>query len=53
MLKRCGKYGKKLTHLSSVSFKRDIGKQYNPEQSPQVAASDQGLHCLHLGLEFL
>ena len=23
----------------------------DPDQTPQIAASDQGLHCLHLGQE--
>ena len=34
-----------LTHLSLASHKRDTGKQYRPRLD---AASDQGLHCLHL-----
>ena len=36
-----------LTHLCLVSHKRDISKQCRPDQMPQNAASDQGLHCLH------
>ena len=36
-----------LTHISLASFLWDIGnKQWRPLQTPQNAASDQGLHCL-------
>ena len=36
-----------LTQLCLAPHKRDIGKQCSPDQTPQNAASDQGLHCLH------
>ena len=36
-----------LTHLSLASHKRDINKQRRTDQTPQNAASDQVLHCLH------
>ena len=32
-------------------LKKDIGS-VDPDQMPQNAASDQGLHCLHLGQKF-
>ena len=35
-----------LTHISLVSFLWDRGKQCRPDQTPQNAASDQGLYCL-------
>ena len=42
-----------LTHLCLASNKRNIGKSVDPDQTPQNAASDQGLHCLQLGQESL
>ena len=35
-----------LTHLCLASYKKDIGKQCRPDQTPQNVASDPGLHCL-------
>ena len=35
------------THMSLASHKKDIGKQCRPDQTPQNAASDQVIHCLH------
>ena len=37
-----------LTHGSPETPKRVIGKQSDPGQTPQNAASDQGLHCLRI-----
>ena len=42
-----------LAHLCLASHKRDIGNSEDPGQTPQNAASDQGLHCLHKIQEFL
>ena len=42
-----------LTHLSLASHKRDIANSVDPDQTPQNAASDQGVHCLHLVQKFL
>ena len=42
-----------LTHLCLASHWADIGKQWDPDQTPHDAASDQGLHCLHEIQEFL
>ena len=36
-----------LTHLCIASHKWDTDKQCRPDQTPQTAASDLGLHCLH------
>ena len=41
-----------LTHLSLASHKWDLDS-VDPDQTPQNAASDQGLHCLHLVRKFL
>ena len=38
--------GGALTHISLASFLWDIGNRAHPDQTPQKAASDQGLHCL-------
>ena len=35
-----------LTHFSLASFLCDRGNSADPDQTPQTAASDQGLHCL-------
>ena len=37
-----------LTHLRLVSTKGTLANSGDPDQMPQNAASDQGLHCLHL-----
>ena len=39
-----------LTHISLVSHFWDEGNSADPDQSPQDAASDQGLHCLLTGI---
>ena len=31
----------------SVPLKRTLANSVDPDQTPQNAASDQGLHCLH------
>ena len=36
-----------ISHISLVSYKRDIGNSVDQNQTPQNAASDQGQHCLH------
>ena len=36
-----------LTHLSLASHKGTVANNVDPDQTPQNAASDQGLHCLH------
>ena len=33
-------------NISLASFLWDVDKQCRPDQMPQNAASDQGLHCL-------
>ena len=42
-----------LTHLSLLSPKETLANSVEPDQTPQNAASNQGLHCLHLIKEFL
>ena len=37
-----------LTHIRLASFLWNIGNGADPDQTPQNAASDQGLHCLLL-----
>ena len=34
-------------------IKGTLANSVDPDQTPQNAASDQGLHCLHLVQEFL
>ena len=34
-------------------MKGTLSNSVDPDQTPQNAASDQGLHCLDLGKEFL
>ena len=42
-----------LTHLSQASHKGTLANRVDPDQMPQNAASDQGLHCLHQVQRFL
>ena len=42
-----------LTRLSLASHKGSLANSVDPDQTPQNAASDQGLHCLQLIREFL
>ena len=42
-----------LTHFRLASHERDLANSVDPDQTPQNAASDQGLHFLHLVQEFL
>ena len=42
-----------LTRLSPASHKGSLANSVDPDQTPQNAASDRGLHCLHLINEFL
>ena len=37
-----------LTHCSRETRKRVLGNSADPDQTPQNAASDQGLHCLQI-----
>ena len=42
-----------MAHLIHISLASHFGKQANsadPDQTPQNAASDQGLHCLLTGI---
>ena len=39
-----------LTDISLVSHFWDLGRSADPDQTPQNAASDQGLHCLLAGI---
>ena len=41
----------RLTHLCLVSHKGTLANSMDPDQTPQNAVSDQGLHCLQLGWE--
>ena len=40
-------------HLCLASHKRVTGNIVDQDQTPQNAASDQGLHCLHYVQEIL
>ena len=42
-----------LTHLRLVSTKGTLANSGDPDHMPQNAASDQGLHCLHLVKKFV
>ena len=35
-----------LTHISLAYFRGKLANRADPDQTPQNAASDQGLHCL-------
>ena len=40
-----------LTHLCLPSTKGTLANSVDPDQTPQNAASDKGLHCSHLPLK--
>ena len=42
-----------LTHCSRETSKMVTGNSADPDQMPHYAASDQGLHCLQIILQFL
>ena len=42
-----------LTYLCLVFHKGDMANSVDTDQMPQIAPSDQGQLCLHLGQDFL